>query len=133
MNQLRTTTTKTVLSLLTALAAFAVAQTSDAGASYPSSAYCNWNTDGSGACSGTLAAFRASSDPNAYAAFFSNSAYSSVEGQLNGRFFYCVASPSQVPVVQTLASATPTAFFTVWFNTTGSCTNLQVYSLSQFL
>lgn len=48
-----------------ALAVMAVAGTSIAGVSSPRAATCTFNADGSGFCSGTLTAFRNSSDPTA--------------------------------------------------------------------
>lgn len=65
MERFRGMRAKLVLGVGMAAAAIAVAGTSIAGVSSPRAATCVFNSDNSGYCSGTLTAFRQSSDPSA--------------------------------------------------------------------
>lgn len=65
MERFRGTSAKRMLGIGLSFSALAVAGTSLAGVSSPRSATCVFNSDNSGYCSGTLTAFRQSSDPSA--------------------------------------------------------------------
>jgi hypothetical protein len=132
---------KTKLSLsagaLFALAVFALAPSrSEAGLNYGTfPAYCTKNADGSGHCKGSLAGFRASSDPNAYVDIFvSETATWGIAdffASINGTFMSCWTNNAVMVDRLFWLSSHPGVFVVIW-DTTGTCTQVYSYGYSYY-
>jgi hypothetical protein len=109
---------------------------SEAGFTSTPFSYCYKAADGSGYCQGTLAGFRANSDPNAWASLTARSAANGQWGwfyaSINGSFYSCSAFSSPVIARFGNAATAPSAVFTVFWSASGECTQLETQATSYY-
>jgi hypothetical protein len=123
---------KTTAAVLVAFSVLAVADAGRAGQSFSAGASCTSNTDGSGSCRGSYNGFLASTDVNAYAAFWNEGAtYGVFVAELDGKYYSCTSNnPGSAWFA--ISAGSPAASFAVSWDSTGTCNAVSMESGSQF-
>jgi hypothetical protein len=114
-----------------------IAQDSRAGLQYSQSCGCSQNSSG-GSCSGTMAAFKNSSDANAYAEFYESATSGGISrffgAEFGGTGYWCDAS--SVANIGTMwpgiTANMQNVYFSVQWNASNQCTQLTIYSFSAY-
>ena len=129
---------KSLLAVVVSGALVAVASLAYAGAAAPRSATCSFNADGSGYCSGTLKAFRNSSDPTAQLIIqgYADSTYGQ-SNYINLYFagknkFVRITNATLNDMVMRASTALDSGFFVAW-DKNAIATAIQLYNDSGLL
>jgi hypothetical protein len=122
------------------LGAVSIALCASAGEAHPRAATCQFYADGAGYCSGTLGAFRNSSDPSAYLILqsygYSGGVSRYVVAKFGGTYKFLPVSASLPAGVLTLFDAASTAVDSnvyVHWNTSSQVDTIQLYNDSGLL
>jgi hypothetical protein len=127
---------KLLWSLVSATLLFAPTS-SKAGVQSPGHPTCKGNDDGSGACFGTFASFRNSTDATARAVFELNAAatesvvYYQFNATLSGVDYACTANAPTLAAAWPMAMAARGYFFVKW-DSQGNCTHLELQNDTAF-